>query len=102
MLLTRWNLPSKGQESIIRAQVGWLESHLELFENYTVPSVAAQTVMGYHWIVYFDPDSTRWLLNRLRPPMRHLELSRRSSRRERPGVMMERMGDKPPVHEVTC
>ena len=67
VLLTRFNLPSKGPESFIRAQEGWLERRVELFENYTIPSVAAQTVAGFHWIVYLDPDSPRWLLDRLAP-----------------------------------
>jgi hypothetical protein len=67
VLLTRFNLPSKGPESLIRAKDGWLERRVVLFENYTIPSVAAQTVAGFYWIVYFDPESPRWLLDRLAP-----------------------------------
>ena len=67
VLLTRFNLPSKGPESLIRAKQGWLMRRVELFERYTIPSVAAQTVPGLHWIVYFDPESPRWLLDRLGP-----------------------------------
>lgn len=67
VLLTRFNLPSKGPESLIRAQEGWLQRRVDLFERYTIPSVAAQTASGFHWIVYFDPHSPRWLLDRLSP-----------------------------------
>jgi hypothetical protein len=67
ILLTRFNLPSKGPESLIRAQDGWLRRRVELFEAYTIPSVTAQTASGFHWIVYFDPESPRWLLDRLAP-----------------------------------
>lgn len=67
VLLTRFNLPTKGPESLIRAQDGWLQRRVELFERYTIPSVAAQTVKNHHWIVYFDPESPRWLLDRLAP-----------------------------------
>ena len=47
VLLTRFNLPSKGPESLIRAQDGWLQRRVELFERYTIPSVAAQTVLVF-------------------------------------------------------
>lgn len=67
LLLTRFNLPSKGPESLIRAQDGWLQRRVELFQRYTIPSVASQTVTGVHWIVYFDPQSPRWLLDTLAP-----------------------------------
>jgi hypothetical protein len=67
VILTRFNLPSKGPESLIRAKDGWLQRRVAFFEQYTIPSVVAQTVSGCHWIVYFDPESPRWLLERLGP-----------------------------------
>lgn len=67
VLLTRFNLPSAGPESFIRASEGWLQRRVDLFEAYTIPSVAAQTVRDVHWIVYFDPESPPWLLDRLAP-----------------------------------
>lgn len=67
VLLTRFNLPSQGPESLIRAKDGWLKRRIELFERYTIPSIAAQTVSDFHWIVYVDPESPQWLLDRLRP-----------------------------------
>lgn len=66
VLLTRFNLPSVGRESVIRAQDGWLRERVELFLRYTVPSVEAQTA-SIRWIVYLDPASPEWLLERLAP-----------------------------------
>ncbi|MEV7604328.1 glycosyltransferase [Paenarthrobacter sp. NPDC089322] len=65
VLLTRFNLPSKGFESLIRAKDGWLRERVELFEKYCVPSVRAQTEKAFHWIVYFDPESPEWLTKRI-------------------------------------
>jgi hypothetical protein len=60
-LLTRFNLPSKGNESLIRAQENWLRNRVALFERYCLPSVAAQSCRGFVWIIYFDPLSPQWL-----------------------------------------
>lgn len=65
VLLTRFNLPSAGVESIVRAQEGWLRSRMDLFERYCVPSVAAQTNQNFVWLIYFDPQSPHWLLERI-------------------------------------
>lgn len=61
VFLTRYNLPSGGQEQFIRAREGWLQSRTELFARYTVPSVRAQKA-PHSWIVYLDPESPQWLL----------------------------------------
>lgn len=61
ILLTRFNLPSEGVESTIRARQGWLEGRVGLFEQYCLPSVRAQSAERSHWIIYFDPDSPDWL-----------------------------------------
>ncbi|GAB4047219.1 glycosyltransferase [Catellatospora paridis] len=66
VFLTRFNLPSQGVESLIRAKEGWLHERIGLFERFTVPSVRAQTV-PVKWIVYLDPESPAWLLERLAP-----------------------------------
>lgn len=66
VLLTRFNLPSIGRESVIRAQDGWLRERIELFLRYTVPSVEAQTA-PVRWLVYLDPASPGWLLERIGP-----------------------------------
>lgn len=67
VLVTRFNLPSEGPESLIRAQEGWLRDRVVLFERYTVASVRAQTRQSFHWVVYFDPESPSWLVKRLAP-----------------------------------
>lgn len=67
MLLTRFNLPTPGIESLIRAREGWLRERVVLFERYCAPSVAGQTHPNLDWIVYFDPQSPDWLVQRLRP-----------------------------------
>lgn len=67
LLVTRFNLPSRGPESLIRAQEGWLQNRIGLFERYTVPSVRSQTNQDFTWLVYLDPQSPGWLLDRLAP-----------------------------------
>ncbi len=63
VVLTRFNLPNGGVEGLIRAREGWLRDRVALFERYTVPSMLAQTRRP-HWIVYVDPESPAWLLER--------------------------------------
>ncbi|NUT70599.1 glycosyltransferase [Pseudarthrobacter sp. C4D7] len=65
VLLTRFNLPSLGTESYVRAQDGWLSRRLDLFEEFCLPSVRDQTRQDFHWIIYLDPESPDWLLDRL-------------------------------------
>ncbi|MBO1739146.1 glycosyltransferase [Leifsonia sp. TF02-11] len=67
VILTRFNLPSTGYESIVRAQDGWLRSRVALFEKYCLPSVLAQTVTDATWIIYFDPESPSWLTEWIEP-----------------------------------
>ncbi len=66
VLLTRFNLPSQGTESLVRAQEGWLRDRAELFEKFCLPSVRSQTAKNIHWIIYFDPESPAWLIERIR------------------------------------
>jgi hypothetical protein len=65
VLLTRFNLPSPGLESLVRAQEGWLRKRVDLFETYCVTSVLAQTNRNFCWVIYFDPQSPKWLLDRV-------------------------------------
>ncbi|WP_125774739.1 glycosyltransferase [Antribacter gilvus] len=60
VLLTRFNLPSKGAEEVIRAKEGWLRDRVALFERYCLPSVAAQSDRDFAWLVYIDPQSPGW------------------------------------------
>lgn len=61
VLLTRFNVPSAGRESLIRAQESWLRDRVALFEKYCLPSVLQQSVISFNWIIYFDPQSPPWL-----------------------------------------
>ncbi|GGJ26527.1 glycosyltransferase [Paenarthrobacter histidinolovorans] len=65
VLLTRFNLPSRGFESLVRAKEGWLRDRIALFEHYCLPSVKAQANQDFRWIIYFDPESPAWLLDRV-------------------------------------
>jgi hypothetical protein len=67
LILTRFNLPTPGPESLVRAQDGWLQNRVVLFERHTVATMRAQTERGFTWIIYFDPESPRWLIDRLAP-----------------------------------
>jgi Putative rhamnosyl transferase len=68
VFLTRFNLPSAGPESLIRAQEGWLHHRVEMFEHFTVPSMRSQTAVGsFGWLVFFDRESPPWLIDRLAP-----------------------------------
>jgi hypothetical protein len=65
VIVTRFNLPSAGVESLIRAKEGWLRDRVALFERYCLPSVLAQTNQSFEWIIYFDPESPDWLRARI-------------------------------------
>lgn len=65
VILTRFNLPSAGAESVIRAKDGWLRDRVELFERYCLTSVLAQRNQRFDWIIYFDPQSPAWLRERI-------------------------------------
>lgn len=67
VLLTRFNLPNGGVEGLVRAREGWLRERMDLFERYCAPSVSAQQGAEVTWIVYLDPASPRWLLDRMAP-----------------------------------
>lgn len=64
VILTRFNLPTPGVESLVRAREGWLRERQQLFERYCLPSLLAQSKMNYHWIIYYDDESPDWLKER--------------------------------------
>jgi hypothetical protein len=66
VLLTRFNLPTHGHESLVRAKANWLHDRTQLFDRYCHPSVAAQTDQNFSWVIYFDPESPEWLMNWIR------------------------------------
>ena len=65
IFLTRFNLPSEGVESLIRAREGWLRERIVLFERYAVPAVRSQRGEDINWIVYLDTESPQWLLDKM-------------------------------------
>lgn len=65
VLLTRFNLPSAGVEQTIRTREGWLRERVVLFERYCLPSVVQQRGTRPRWLVYLDPESPLWLLQRM-------------------------------------
>jgi hypothetical protein len=65
VILTRFNLPSPGNESAVRAKEGWLQKRVVLFEHYCLPSVLQQSSNDFRWIIYFDPESPDWLKDRI-------------------------------------
>lgn len=67
LVLTRFNLPTPGPESLVRAQEGWLQNRVALFENHTISTMRAQTVRNFAWIIYLDAQSPQWLIDRLQP-----------------------------------
>ncbi|TPV49819.1 hypothetical protein FJ661_14585 [Pseudarthrobacter phenanthrenivorans] len=66
VLLTRFNVPSSGYESVVRARDGWLRNRVSLFEQYCLPSVRSQLDKNFQWIIYFDPESPPWMKERIR------------------------------------
>lgn len=65
VLLTRFNLPTLGVESLVRARDGWLRERQVLFERYCLPSVKQQSERNFNWIIYFDIESPFWLKKRI-------------------------------------
>lgn len=57
VILTRFNLATPGRESALRNQPGWLRGRFDLFADWCLPSVAAQTEQRFEWIVLFDIDT---------------------------------------------
>lgn len=62
VLITRFNLPTAGRESLIRAREGWLRQRVSLFDTVCLPSVVKQTSNNFQWLVYFDPESPEWFM----------------------------------------
>ncbi|WP_104091147.1 glycosyltransferase [Arthrobacter sp. GMC3] len=63
VFITRFNVPTPGREGLIRAQEGWLKDRIALFERFCAPSMGAQRVQSFHWLIYFDPDSPQWFMD---------------------------------------
>lgn len=55
VLLTRFNV--RVDQSSPRPTDKWLADRLQLFETYTVRSLASQTIDRFEWLVFFDADT---------------------------------------------
>ncbi|MDB5661569.1 MAG: hypothetical protein JWS10_4184 [Cypionkella sp.] len=66
VLMTRFNLATPGREASIRNKPDWLTSRFDLFEQFCLPSVGAQTSRAFTWIVYFDKDTPETFKTRVR------------------------------------
>ncbi|MFU8764585.1 MAG: glycosyltransferase, partial [Haliea sp.] len=65
-LITRFNLrnprwtSSRSQHPALSE--AWLQDRFDLFEQYCLPGVAAQSAAGFTWLVYFDVETpAQWL-----------------------------------------
>lgn len=89
VLLTRFNVPTKGREADIRSRTGWLERRFDIFEQFCLPSVAAQTARDFRWIIYFDSATPELFKERIRFAQRIFPF-------------VAHFRDDLPLHEVIC
>jgi hypothetical protein len=62
-LLTRFNIPFGIGGVHLGLTADWLSHRFELFEHFCLPSVHAQTVTDFYWIIAVDPaTATIWRL----------------------------------------
>jgi hypothetical protein len=52
----RFNEKANDRDAKLRASPGWLENRLELFKKFCLPSVTAQSIQNFRWLIYFDED----------------------------------------------
>lgn len=66
-ILTRFNIRlwQKDKYGVQTLTEEWLKSRCDLFETYTLPSVAAQTCHDFKWLILFDDESPSWLRDRV-------------------------------------
>lgn len=57
VVLTQFNIPTKGREGIIRASADWLANRFDLFDAFCFPSMLGQTSAAFRWYIYFDRDT---------------------------------------------
>lgn len=68
-LITRFNLRNpnwdvtKNQEEVLTDQ--WMEHRMQLFENYCLPSVQAQSNQNFIWLIYFDITTPETFKNKI-------------------------------------
>lgn len=64
LVLTRFSLKTSWSWPEFPAE--WLQTRLELFEAYCLPSLAAQSAADFRWLVYCDETTPDWCLEALR------------------------------------
>ncbi|MEO7061282.1 MAG: glycosyltransferase [Lapillicoccus sp.] len=63
VVLTRFNVRMDTYE---HPPTGWLDGRIDLFEQYCLPSVRAQTTQGFTWLLFFDSETPTESLARMR------------------------------------
>ncbi|WP_136668381.1 glycosyltransferase [Flavobacterium sp. H122] len=62
LLITRFNLRNpkwdftKNNESLLNDE--WMHSRMQLFKNFCLPSVCAQSTDNFQWLIYFDTTTS--------------------------------------------
>lgn len=65
-VLTRMNVRTAEFAKFGPIPPGWMESRLDLFERYCLPTMAAQTCQNFEWILICDSGTEPHVLERLR------------------------------------
>jgi hypothetical protein len=78
-LITRFNCglygsPQRDKQGRFLIPEDWMKDRFELFERYCLPSVAAQLVQDFQWLVLFDAATPRCHLPRIRSYCKHFPL----------------------------
>ena len=63
VVLTRFNLKGLGNKAA--PDDDWLAHRLDLFEQYTLPSMRAQTCRHFRWLVFFDAETPEFARTRI-------------------------------------
>jgi hypothetical protein len=56
-IITRFNIPTLGREGVIRASPNWLRNRFTYFDRFCFPSVTAQSLQNFRWLIYFDIET---------------------------------------------
>lgn len=69
LLITRFNLRNpkwdftKNNESLLNEE--WMQSRMQLFQNFCFPSVCAQSSSEFEWLIYFDSTTSDFFKNEI-------------------------------------
>jgi hypothetical protein len=65
LLLTRFNIEVDFAPNVPRLDTDWLTGRLALFEQYCLPSIAAQRGAEFRWLIFFDEASPAWFKEKM-------------------------------------